>query len=863
MELNRKPLCVVLAVTSCSCFTFIGLFAATTDMTLGLGGYCCGGLLSMAIVIVLYKRVVRAKMEMGIVVLVFMCLAAGSSALVLFTGEYDFRVRMHCMSMQIWKTTPAIFGFSGTAAASLISWSLCLDIVIWEFVIRYWGHPSELRVHFTSLLYSIGWFGVAWMNAGRLCSIFDAQVALAAEKALMESIISMLCDATVWLSDDGNTIVRADQRLNLILGRNVEGQRVDSILPPCEQERLQGGVSQARAAPVLLPSTLRSSMGRNIKVDMFIVGSRDMNAQGRKDQAPAFLIGLRVGSEGRDELPEIAMDHQHVEKLAERQLEAEQLPEDATSHLTSMPDTTSTDRVFDNLNVQRLTHGMPEEQANGFRSGLEKLTRLGESERWLLRFQDIDISQRELLGAGGFGVVVSARLHGSSVAVKSTRRGADNGRAEHLMAMTNEIRVFRHVRHPNIVIFHGACIEPVRGEIMLVLERVQGSELSEYVTAHSEDAQVFKRYQLLLDVACALRYLHAQSPQIVHGDLKGRNVLVDAAIPRAKLVDFGLSRLITKRVRPLGGTLDWMAPEIISGPNGRPKASADVFSFGRLAYLMIACRKPMQGISRKVIIDMAKSGVTQPLQWSEGMPLHKECREMCQGMLCLDPQGRPSMAQVHIEASSWTLPDMAKHMPTLALVRANEGSEARARVDAADDGNDLRETLNSALAQRPENNRVPRTSGLDGAACSMNSRHASAVPRAAAGSSSEARLEQPVLAVPGKRPTQEAVKRLLAVNATLQWNILISPGRCCKYHAAMAELLSIAGDLNRSGCNHVYAPYHDFQCSSCGVMDVEAPDRCPVCNKSVDRVGSETMGSIREEEEPDGAAAHRSTASSL
>eukprot|EP00974_Lingulodinium_polyedra_P113246 10962139-Lingulodinium_polyedra.AAC.1 len=59
-------------------------------------------------------------------------------------------------------------------------------------------------------------------------------------------------------------------------------------------------------------------------------------------------------------------------------------------------------------------------------------------------------------------------------------------------------------------------------------------------------------------------YLHSQCPRIVHGDLKGANVLVtgsgEGVCP--KLLDFGLARVLTRNARPLGGALDWIAPEV-------------------------------------------------------------------------------------------------------------------------------------------------------------------------------------------------------------------------------------------------------------------------------------------------------------
>merc|ERR1711972_986897 len=71
---------------------------------------------------------------------------------------------------------------------------------------------------------------------------------------------------------------------------------------------------------------------------------------------------------------------------------------------------------------------------------------------------------------------------------------------------------------------------------------------------------------LMTGICQGLRYLHERRPQVVHGDLKPSNVMVttDAhgIVGHVKVLDFGLSRMLVGRVRPLGGTVRWMAPEI-------------------------------------------------------------------------------------------------------------------------------------------------------------------------------------------------------------------------------------------------------------------------------------------------------------
>uniref|UniRef100_A0A7S4SUZ1 Protein kinase domain-containing protein n=1 Tax=Alexandrium monilatum TaxID=311494 RepID=A0A7S4SUZ1_9DINO len=825
LALNRKPL-VIAFLTA----TFIGgsiaftfrMDARTQDLSyimIMIVG------VSLVVALVIAKCSLPHAAEMALIISGFLTVAALQFATVVLSEDVAFRLRSHATAMSVWKPIPSIFGFPVFPSFIFIGGTVVLDNLSLYLTKLTQGDPFEMRITGTSLVYALGWMGVAVMQTGRLCGIFEFQQALAGEKALMESIIAMMCNSIVWLSEDGGMVVRTDQRFAMLIGRDVTGEQVSGSFPEDERGRIQDCLQRAKEAPALLPTTLVSAAGARIPVEMFVVGNRNVSkAEGSEGHTPAFLLGIRLAStqQGTEELTGVDIREEHMTLLAEnrdKRAQAE-LAEDLQSAGLSLPETTSTGRMWKNVDVDRWLQGTPEERAVELRSSLQKVGALGQAEHWLIDQSELEIEPKQVLGAGSFGYVVGGWFHGSPIAIKVAKHQKDAS-VSHLVSIANEIRILRHVRHPCIVLFHGACVEPTGGEVLLVLERIRGPDLYDYVTKHSADAEIYKRFQLMLDVACALRYLHSQIPQIVHGDLKGSNVLVEATIPRAKLVDFGLSRLLTKEAKPLGGSLAWMAPELIIPPRSKPQAGADVFSFGRLAYLIIACRKPLHGINRKVVIDMAKRGVMHKLLWNEDKPLHKECKKMCQEMLSFEPQDRPSMAQVHIEASSWTLPNMAKHMPSLALVKTEEGSEARTRDDTADDGSNLREMLNSV------------------------------------------RSEQPVLALPGKRATQDAVKRILAVNATLQWNILLPPGCCCTYHAAMTELLRIADELNCSGCNNIYAPFQNFQCSSCGVLDVEAQDCCPVCNKSASRVGSETLGSIQEEEEPDGVAAQRSTVCSL
>jgi class 3 adenylate cyclase len=95
---------------------------------------------------------------------------------------------------------------------------------------------------------------------------------------------------------------------------------------------------------------------------------------------------------------------------------------------------------------------------------------------------------------------------------------------------------------------------------------------------------------ILRDVSQGVRFLHSADPQVIHGDLKAANILVDRNF-RAKVADFGLSRTNSTGST---GTPFWMAPELLRREHGNSAAS-DVFSFGIILYEVYSRRDPYEG----------------------------------------------------------------------------------------------------------------------------------------------------------------------------------------------------------------------------------------------------------------------------
>jgi mitogen-activated protein kinase kinase kinase 9 len=112
------------------------------------------------------------------------------------------------------------------------------------------------------------------------------------------------------------------------------------------------------------------------------------------------------------------------------------------------------------------------------------------------------------------------------------------------------------------------------------------------------------RRRIAYEIALGMNYLHSFSTPIIHRDLKSLNILLDSCF-RAKIADFGWTRLKSDRMTNRIGTFQWMAPEVIDGDMYTEKA--DIFSYGIILWEIAAREPPYKSImGTKVSIDVVK-----------------------------------------------------------------------------------------------------------------------------------------------------------------------------------------------------------------------------------------------------------------
>jgi serine/threonine protein kinase/ABC-type phosphate/phosphonate transport system substrate-binding protein len=166
-----------------------------------------------------------------------------------------------------------------------------------------------------------------------------------------------------------------------------------------------------------------------------------------------------------------------------------------------------------------------------------------------------------------------------------------------------EMRHLSKLRHPCITTVMGAVVSP-KSEPMLVMEYMGRGSLYDVLRNMAIELDVDETIMpILQDIAQGVRFLHAASPQVVHGDLKSKNVLIDANF-RAKVTDFGFS---AKRPTSATGTPYWMSPELLRGESNNT-ACSDIYAFGILMFEIFSRADPYSGENHVEVL----SGVCDP-----------------------------------------------------------------------------------------------------------------------------------------------------------------------------------------------------------------------------------------------------------
>jgi serine/threonine protein kinase len=261
------------------------------------------------------------------------------------------------------------------------------------------------------------------------------------------------------------------------------------------------------------------------------------------------------------------------------------------------------------------------------------------------------------LGRGAYAAVYKARCDELPCAAKILHDYLADPALQLKDRFYQECEHLKSIRHPNIVQYLGLCQEVATKKPVLLMELMDLS-LTSFLESSTIPLSSSVQLQLCHDIALALAHLH--SLHIIHRDLSSNNVLLIGPGSRAKVSDFGMSRVIdtskSRHATPLTmvpGTVPYMPPEAL-GEDPVYSEKLDCFSFGVLV-LQVMTRLFPNPLPRTKRVQSALSpiGISVPVAETECRKEHIDMIDKTSPLLriaieCLElkMEDRPSASEL-------------------------------------------------------------------------------------------------------------------------------------------------------------------------------------------------------------------------
>jgi len=207
-----------------------------------------------------------------------------------------------------------------------------------------------------------------------------------------------------------------------------------------------------------------------------------------------------------------------------------------------------------------------------------------------------------------------------------------------------ECEVLQRVQHPLIAHLEASGSLP-DGRRYLATRWIEGETLWQWIERDGGLPQAVA-LPLLIQIAEAVEQVHNCGFQ--HGDLAPKNIMV-AGQSQIALIDFGLAQQLNEpstgcaASTMIAGTPAFMSPESCRPDDGKPlTVASDIYSFGCVAYAMLAGRVPLTGATSIEICWKQLHQAAPALSSVASLAIAPALESLVMQCLEKEPQRRPA-----------------------------------------------------------------------------------------------------------------------------------------------------------------------------------------------------------------------------
>ncbi|KAM6503976.1 Protein kinase-like domain containing protein [Amanita muscaria] len=232
----------------------------------------------------------------------------------------------------------------------------------------------------------------------------------------------------------------------------------------------------------------------------------------------------------------------------------------------------------------------------------------------------------EFIGRGGYGTVYKGRWLGAAanatpvtIAIKIIELVPlrdEAQRTKRFKQFTRELSLWCSIQNENILPLLGiARIDDDTNLPAFVCPLMENGNAKDFRSRNPR----FPPMLILYDIIKGLHYLHTSQPEIVHGDIKAVNVLINNRC-EACLCDFGLSRFLIDNTlwKTTGthavGTVRWMAPELLTGDAPTQTKESDMYAYAMTCYEILSGDIPFKHVSNDMVIPIKVTKGERPIR---------------------------------------------------------------------------------------------------------------------------------------------------------------------------------------------------------------------------------------------------------